>query len=124
MSGFQCRRNLLRVPERGVERERAMQWSTRDKLHDDGVVLHGVDLGDVRMIQRGKGLGFTLESGQPVRILRNRDRQHFYRDISFEFGIARATNFAHATSPQQGLNLVRANSSAWSQGQGESGGII
>ena len=64
---------------------------TLDQFHDEGLGLVGifqaVDGGDVGMIQRGEGLGFALEAGNPFRIAGEGRRQHFDRDIAIEFRV-------------------------------------
>ena len=50
-----------------------------DQLHDQrrcgtGAVLEAVDGGDVRMVERGKGVRLAREAGEPLRIAARRTR--------------------------------------------------
>ena len=59
-----------------------------------GRLLQSVDRGDVWMIERGQHLGLALESRQPIRVGRDRRRQHLDRDARF-----RLVSVARYTSP-------------------------
>ena len=94
------------------KRESEEHSSPFDELHHDGArvsaTFDAVDLGDVRMVQRGEGFGFPLESRQAIRVRGERLRQDLERDVSIELGVARAVHLAHAAGPEGAENLVRA----------------
>ncbi len=58
-----------------------------------------VDLRDVRMIERGERLRLTLESGQPVGVVRHGCGQHLDGHRAFEAEIVGAVDLAHAAAP-------------------------
>jgi hypothetical protein len=82
-----------------------------DQLEDERVhavaVLEAVDRRDVRMGQRRKNAGLTLESGAPVRIVDDRTRENLDGDVAIERRVAGAVNLAHATRSNQRLNVIR-----------------
>jgi hypothetical protein len=55
---------------------------------------------------------FPLEPGQAVSIGGEELGEDLQRDIATEFGVACPIHLAHASSPQQANNLVRAKASA------------
>ncbi len=60
-----------------------------------------VQRADVRVVQRGDGLRFTLEPGQVGRVGREGRRQHLERDDAIETGVAGAIHLAHAPAPRR-----------------------
>ena len=60
------------------------------------------------MVQCGRGARFLLESVEAVDIGRERDRQHFDRDVALESRIARPVDFAHAARSDCGQDFIRA----------------
>jgi hypothetical protein len=58
------------------------------------------------MIQRGQHAGFTLESGQTVRITRERLRQDFQRYVAAEFRIGRLIYVTHTARSEVICDLV------------------
>ena len=64
-----------------------------DQFHHKGThtagLFEAVNVRDVRMVQRGEGLGFACESGESVGVVRERVRQDFHRDIAIEPGVGR-----------------------------------
>ena len=60
----------------------------------------------------GEDLGFPLEAGQAIRIIREGLRQDLQRDVSVELGIAGAIHLAHAAFADLGDDGVRAEGSA------------
>jgi hypothetical protein len=59
-----------------------------DELHDDGRLpiglLEPVNLGNIRVIERGQDLGLALETSQPVGVRDESRRQHLECDFAFE----------------------------------------
>ena len=53
--------NLHRVLQCLVERQRPLEWSPLDVLHNQVVGTHVVELADVRMIKGAYGFGFPLK---------------------------------------------------------------
>jgi hypothetical protein len=64
-------------------------------------------MADVRVIQRREDLGFALEAGQPVGVVREQLREHFQRDIAIELGVARAVDLTHAAATKRGDDLIK-----------------
>ena len=60
------------------------------------------------MVERRCGACFLLEPPHPVRIRRERRRQHFDGDVPAEPGIARAVHLAHRPGANRRLYFVRA----------------
>jgi hypothetical protein len=58
--------------------------------------------------ERCKDFGFTLESRDPIGIIRKTVRQNFDRDIAFEFQVTRAIDLTHPAFTKQGCDFVRA----------------
>jgi hypothetical protein len=69
---------------------------------------------NVRMIERGEHLRFTLEAGEPFGIGGEDLRQHFQGDPT-EFGIPRAIHLAHAIRAEQGQDFMGAEPSTGCQ---------
>ena len=81
-------------------------------------LLDAVDLGDVRMIQRGEGPCFTLEARATIRVVSEDRRQNLDGDLAVELDIARAMYLAHPACADQADDLVwpeagRPPPSAW-----------
>ena len=77
-----------------------------------------MDLGDVRVIQRGERLGFAREADVAVRVMRERLGQDFDGHVAIELGVARAEDLAHAAFAKQRGDLVDAKTRAGGEGQG------
>ena len=77
--------------------------------------LEAVDDRDVRMIQRGQRLRFTLEPSEALIVLRERFGQNLDRNLSPQVHIARAILVAHAAFADERGNFVPANPSAGGQ---------
>jgi len=58
------------------------------------------------MIQRGQQLGFALEPGQPLRIVRKRFGQDFDGHVAPELGVVRLIDFALPALAKQGEHFV------------------
>ena len=71
---------------------------------------------DVRMVERGQQLRFTLEASQPVWIEREGVRQDFQRDVAAQRGVVGAIDFAHPARTDEHGDLVDADASAESEG--------
>ena len=71
-----------------------------DKLHRDEMHAFSfanlIDVSDVRMIQRGRGLRLLNEAPHSIGVSREIRRQNFERDIAIELVVARAKHFAHS----------------------------
>jgi hypothetical protein len=63
---------------------------------------------DIRMRERSHGLGFALEPRPSVGILRERIRQDFHRDLSFQTSVASPIHLSHAAYAKGRENLIRA----------------
>ena len=64
------------------------------------------------MVQEPGGLGFLLETPQPVRVVGERGRQHFDRHLAREPRVLRAVDLSHPPAPIGRENLVRAQPAA------------
>ena len=84
-----------------------------DQFHHERVnvirLFESVNDGDVGMVERGKGLGFTFKAPEPIGVVRERDGQDLECDLAIEFGIARAIDLAHATDTQQRSDVIDAD---------------
>jgi hypothetical protein len=80
--------------------------------------FQAVDGGDVRMVQRRQRPGFTLETRQPVGIVRDRVGEDLDRDLAAEVGIGRAPHLAHAAGADLGSHFIRAEPRARGQRHG------
>src|SRR5262249_24097192 len=107
--------DLLRYRQRFADRD----WTTGDyvgqilawyELHGEGMyvsrLFESKDLGDIRMIQCRKHLGFALEAAYPVRVRRKRFRQDLDRHVAIEFRIAGSIHRAHAALSYQREDFV------------------
>src|SRR5262249_27417524 len=96
---------------------------TPNQLHHERPDVVGlfqaVDVGDVRVIQRGESLGFALEAGHPVHVRRKRLGQELDRDVPVEACVARLVHFAHPACSERAENLVSAEPRAWTQRHGQ-----
>ena len=81
-------------------RDELTQSRSLDELHRDprnGAGLADlVDRDDVRVVQRRGGARLLLEAGEPVRVGRERLRQHLDRDFAAQPRIARLVHLSHA----------------------------
>jgi len=87
-----------------------------NELHDDGARAVGgldtVDVRDVWMVQRSKGLRLAIEPDQALGILDELVGKHFERDVAIEHGVSRAVHLAHSTRAEPFGDLVNAESGA------------
>jgi hypothetical protein len=65
-----------------------------------------VDLEDVRVRQRGYGLGLALEPGEPVWILRDLLWQDLDRHVAVEIAVPRPVDLAHPPCAERSEDLV------------------
>ena len=78
--------------------------------HDVGrAVVHTdvVDGEDVRVIERGGGARFLLETMQPPRIGGGVGREHLDRDVAPEPRVAATIDLAHSSGTEQRKDFVR-----------------
>ena len=94
------------------------QRRTLDQLHHQGHVavgvLHPVDGGDVRVVERRESPGLPLEAGQ-VSGVPQRIGDHFHRHIPPQLRVARAVDAPHAALADQGGDFIDAAASARNQ---------
>src|SRR5207249_7744202 len=76
-----------------------------------------VDRRNVRMVQRCENLGLSLESIETIGITREFFGKDLDRDLSFQFRVFCAVDFAHPALAEQRGNLVRAELCADGEGQ-------
>src|SRR5439155_24913103 len=96
----------------------ALQWilkcSSLVQFHDDAASSGGfseaINLCNVRMIQGGEDVRFTLKAIQTVRIGRKRRRQNFKRNVTTEPGIMCAIDLAHSARSDSRQNFIVFNS--------------
>ena len=97
MRRFEGFGDLLRNRQRFVERHGSLSDTIREcrtvnQLHHERWsarrVLEAVNVGDVRVIQRGKQVGFPLEPRKSLGIVSKRVGQDFERDITPELCVA------------------------------------
>jgi hypothetical protein len=80
-----------------------------------GLVLEAIDRADVRMIERREYVSFALESRQPLRIQRERSRQHLHRDIAPQASITGAIHLAHPARAERPNQLIHTDAPAGRQ---------
>ena len=69
-------------------------------------LFEAIDGSNVWMIQRCQHLGFALEAGEPIRILRKGLRQYFDRDIAIQLFVARPIHLTHSALAQLRADFV------------------
>ena len=74
------------------------------------------------MIERGQHLGFALESGQPIRIRRERLGKHLDRHVSVKVGVSGSIHLPHTAFADLGGDLIRAEGGAGLEGHDQSTG--
>ena len=67
-----------------------------------------VDARDVRMVQGGKELGFSLESGVALGVLCELVWKYLDGDLTLEFRVASAIDLTHSSGPNGRENFIRA----------------
>jgi hypothetical protein len=123
MRGFERFGDLFRDGERLVYRDRTARDALRqivalNELHHEGVnvtsLFESVNDCDVGVVQRGQGLGLTLEASEAIDIMREGCGQDFYRDVAVQFRIARAKDLPHPAFADLGGDFVNAEAGAGS----------
>jgi hypothetical protein len=115
MRGLECVGNLdrkrnQRVHVHGAAADPACERRAVQVLHhDEGlavVVVDFVDRADVRVIERGRGLRFTVEPAERQRIHRDLIGQEFQRDEAAELDVFGLVNHSHAAAAKHGDDAV------------------
>jgi hypothetical protein len=70
-----------------------------------GERFDAVDLGEVRMVQRGERARLPVESHEAFGVHRQRCGQDLQRDVATESGVGSAVDFAHAAGSNPGDDL-------------------
>ena len=87
-----------------------------DELHGERAnvarLLDAEQLCDVRMIERGQRLGFTLEARETVRIGGEQLRQDLQRDVTAQPRVAGSIDFAHPAGADGAEDLIGAEPAA------------
>ena len=98
-------RERQRAPAQAVGKRLAVE-----ELHDQevGAVLRAdvVEMADVRMIQRGNGAGFALETLLEFGIGGEMSGENLDGNGAIEARVFRAVDLAHAAGAERGLNFV------------------
>jgi hypothetical protein len=63
---------------------------------------------DVGMIERGSGVGFTLEAAEVHLVLCQSSRKQFDGDLATEAGVIGEVDLSHAALADRGANLIAA----------------
>src|SRR5262249_59468054 len=115
MRGLERLRDLKRDLHSVVEGNRASldpvgERVTLDEFHNkeefSALLFHSIKRSDIWMIQRREHLRFTVESGEPVRILRKCIGQHLYSHAAPELCIAGLIDLTHSARADLRLDLV------------------
>ena len=81
-----------------------------------------VDRANVWMVERGQRLGFPFKTGQTIRIVAQRLRQHLDGHVAAQFQIAGPIHLPHAPAADQREDFVSAEASAGIDRHGGSSG--
>ena len=120
-------RDLPGMSQRFSDWQRSMpetcgQRPSFHKLHRDAAdvagFLQSVNLGNVRMIERGERPRFAPETQQTFWISDEFAGKEFQRDVAIEFRIAPAIDLAHPAGSDGFENVVRSNSASDQHGPG------
>ena len=112
---FQRIQNLFRNLQRFICRQRAALQPLRQRFglhefHDDASCFAGffqaVDVSDIRVIQRGENLGFSLKTGETIRIIRESIRKSLDGNVSSELRVVSAEDDAHPSFAKRGSDLI------------------
>src|SRR5215471_6402224 len=90
-------RDLLRVVERRLDRQRSGKRFAFHQLHCQRALLDAIDMRNVGVIQRCKDFGFPLETIHSSGIAGKHFGQYLERNLAFQFRIVGAIDFAHTT---------------------------
>jgi hypothetical protein len=69
-------------------------------------------VGDVRVVQRGQGLGLALKPRDSLRVGDERLGQDLDRDGAIQLRVERAVDFTHSAGAERRQDLVRAETCA------------
>ena len=113
-SNFQQLRQWQSAPAQALGKRLAVE-----ELHDQevGTVLRAdvVEMADVRMIQRGNGAGFALETLLKFGIVGEMSGENLDGNGAIEARVFRAVHLAHAAGAERRLNFIGAKSRARGQ---------
>ena len=115
------RRKRVGQRNRDVEEPRQRESTTANPLveraplnelhcHEGNIIvfLDGEDGDDMRVVERGDGLGFASEARETIDVSREGIGKNLQRHIAIQFRVERAVDLSHATSAEQGLYFVAA----------------
>ena len=80
-------------------------------------LFEAVDGGDVWVVQRGEGLGFTLEAREPISVVRERLGQDLDRDVAIQLRVAGPEDLPHAAFADAGDHFVDTETGTGGKGQ-------
>jgi len=87
-----------------------------DQFHEEEVpaagLLHPVERGDMRVVERGEDFGFAFQSRDAIGIEGELFRKNLQRDFTSQFRVARAIDLAHATSTKRCHDFIRPETSS------------
>ena len=115
MRGFEGFGNMLGTGQCLVEPDWALLDAIRQgrpfnkfqhQRTDTLCFFQSVDVADVRIVQLGENLRFTLEPGQAVWVGCEGIREHFQRDLAVQPRIGRAIDLAHAALADEGGHVI------------------
>ena len=101
---------LEAIGQRAAGDELEDQKSLRARSVAGWNLFEPVDCGDVRMVQRGEDLRFTLEAADAIGIQLCRIGEDLDGDVASEAGITRAIHLAHAAFAEFGDDFIGADS--------------
>lgn len=76
-----------------------------DELHHQRAVFDGVDVRDMRMVQRRERVGLALESREPFAVIRERIRKNFECNVAIKSSVARTVHLPHAADAERAGDL-------------------
>lgn len=79
-------------------------------------LVHTMDAGDVRVVERGQRPGFAFEPSQATFVIGEVCGQHLDRHLAVEPGVPCAVDLAHAPGTERAEDLVEAQGLAGGQG--------
>ena len=100
------------TPRDAIGERRALDQLHHQRSRASGL-LDAVNVGDVRMVERGKDLGFALKPREPVGVGRDRRRENFDRDLALQIGVGARYTSPIPPSPSLTSDLVGADARAW-----------
>jgi len=98
-----------------------------DQLHHEEVraivLFEAMDRRDVRMVQRGEQLRFSMEARKTLRVVREAFGHNLERDLPIQLRVARSIHLSHPARADLGRHLVDAKADAGTEGQWCCGGL-